>query len=63
MSGFASFKDTLRGKTLSNKTQALRKTINMDIWVIGTSNQLFIRGSYTQTKFSKNWSVAKLLCL
>ena len=26
---------------------------NMDIWVVGTSNQLFIRGSYTETKFSK----------
>ena len=28
--------------------------MNMDIWEVGTSNQLFIRGSYTETKFSKN---------
>ena len=27
--------------------------MNMDIWVVGTSNQLFIAGSYTETKFSK----------
>ena len=26
--------------------------MNMCIWAIGTLNQLFIRGSYTQTKFS-----------
>ena len=25
----------------------------MDIWVVGTLNQLFIRGSYTETKFFK----------
>ena len=25
----------------------------MGIWVIGTLNQLFIRGSYTEIKFSK----------
>ena len=24
--------------------------MNMDIWVIGTSNQLFMRGSETETK-------------
>ena len=29
----------------SNKTPALKKSMNMDIWVVGTSNQLFIRGS------------------
>ena len=27
--------------------------MNMNIWVVGTSNQLFIAGSYTETKFSK----------
>ena len=26
----------------------------MCIWEIGVSNQLFIRGSYTEVKFSKN---------
>ena len=32
----------------SNKIPALT-----DIWVVGTSNQLFIRGSQTDTKFSR----------
>ena len=32
--------------TPSNKTEALTKSKNMYIWVIGTLNQLFIRGSY-----------------
>ena len=27
--------------TLSNKTQALTKSMNMDIWVIGILNQIF----------------------
>ena len=27
-------------------TQALTKTINIDIWVIGALNQLFMRGCY-----------------
>ena len=36
---------TLRILTPSNKTPALRKSTNTGIWVVGTSNQLFIRGS------------------
>ena len=28
--------------------------MNMDIWVIGTLNNLFIRGFHTQIKYSKN---------
>ena len=28
-----------------NETPALTKSMNMEIWVVGTSNQLFIRGS------------------
>ena len=36
-----------------NKTLALTKSTNMDIWVVDTSNQLFIRGSEIETKFSK----------
>ena len=39
------FKDTLMKKTLSNKTPELTKSRAMVIWVIGTSNRLFIRGS------------------
>ena len=39
------FKDTHREKTPSNKTPALTKSMNIHIWVVSTSNQLFIRGS------------------
>ena len=46
-------KDTHREEASSNKTQALTKSFNVDIWLVGTSNQLFIRGSYTEIKFSK----------
>ena len=51
-----SFKDTHRENTLSNKTKMITKSMNMYIWTIGTLNQLFIRGSYTQIKFFKKWS-------
>ena len=37
--------DTHREKAPSNKTPALKNSTNMGIWVIGTSNQFFIRGS------------------
>ena len=47
------FKDTHREKALSSKTRALSESMNMDIWVVGTSNQLFIVCSYTETKCSK----------
>ena len=46
-------KDTQMEKTPSNKTAVLSKSMNVDIWVFGTSVQLFITGSYTETKFSK----------
>ena len=42
---FKWFKDTHREKAMSNKTPALAKGMNMDIWVVGTSNQFFIRDS------------------
>ena len=32
-------------KAPSNKTPALAKSMNMDIWIVGTLNQLLIRGS------------------
>ena len=35
-------------KAPSNKTLALTKSRNMDIWVVDTSNQLFTRGSETK---------------
>ena len=50
-----SFKHTCRKKAPSNKTQALSESMNMDIRVVGTSNQLFVTGSYTKTKFSKKY--------
>ena len=43
------FKDTHREKA----TQAFTKSINMDIWVVCTLNQQFMRGSYNGTKFKK----------
>ena len=39
------FEDTQREKAPSNKTPALAKSMNMDIWIVGTLNQLLIRGS------------------
>ena len=36
-------KNTYRENTLSNKTRALRKSMNNNIWVIGALNQLFKR--------------------
>ena len=48
-----SFEDTHSEKASWNKTPALSGSMNMDIWVVGTSNQLFITGSYTERKFSK----------
>ena len=41
----AVIKDTHKEKVLSNKTPVLTKNMNIDIWVVGTSNQLLIRGS------------------
>ena len=38
-------KDTHREKAPSSGTPAYAKSMNIDIWVFGTSDQLFIRGS------------------
>ena len=46
-------KDTNREKEPSNITQALTKGMNRDIWVVSTSNQLFIKSPLTQTNRSK----------
>ena len=54
--GFANLsklKNSHREKAPPNETQALTKSMNMDITVVGTLNQLFKRGSYTEVKFSK----------
>ena len=38
-------KDTHRQKAPSDETSTLSKIMNMDIWLVGTTNQLFIGGS------------------
>ena len=48
--------DTQWKNTVSNRTQVVTKTIDMGIWVVGTLIQIFIKGSYTETKFSKKES-------
>ena len=50
------FKNTHRERAHSNKTPALTERMNMDIRIVGTSNQLFIKGSYTKIKFFKKSS-------
>ena len=47
------YKDTHREKDSSKRTPALTKSMNMNIWVVGTSNQLFITCSYIETNFQK----------
>ena len=37
-------KVTQRGNTYLSETTVLTKSINMDMWVVGTSNHFFIRG-------------------
>ena len=48
--------DTQGEKAPSNKTLVLTKSTNMGIWAVDTTNQLFIRGSWTEIKFSKKQS-------
>ena len=45
----------LRENIPLNKTEALTKSMNIYIWVIGILNQLLIGGSYTQ--ITKKWSI------
>ena len=40
-----SLKDNHMDKAPSNKTPALTESTNMGIWVVGTTSQLFVRGS------------------
>ena len=51
---YSTLKDTYREKLPSNKTPVYTKNMDMDIWVVAISNQLFMRGSYTKQKFYKN---------
>ena len=47
------FKNTNREKAPSNKTPVLTEKYEYKNLGGGTSNQIFIRGSYTQIKFTK----------
>ena len=38
-------KNTHREKAPSNKTSVLTRSVNMDIWDVGISDQFFLRGS------------------
>ena len=50
-----SIKNTRREKTRLNETPALSNSMNMDIWAVGTSDQiLYVRCSSTVIKVSKN---------
>ena len=42
--------NTRRGKGPLNETPVCTKSMNMDIWVVGTLNQLFVTDSYTEKK-------------
>ena len=56
---YKSSKDTHREKAPSNKTPALTKNTNRDIWVVGTSNQLFMREVLKlKQNFQKNKAVS-----
>ena len=44
----------------TNETQAFTKSINMNISVVRTLNQLFIRGSFTEIKFSRKKAASKV---
>ena len=46
-------KDTDNEKARYMKNQSLTKSMNIDIWLACTLNQLLIRGSYTQIKSKK----------
>ena len=42
---FIKLKDAHRENAHTNETPVLTESMNMDIWVVGTSNQPFLRGS------------------
>ena len=49
--------------TSSNKTSILSKSMNIDIYVISTSNQHRTWGSQTETKFSKKEVTGKTFAI
>ena len=46
-------KDTYRENAPSNKAKVFMKSMNMDIWVVSTLNQLFMKGPYDKINFEK----------
>ena len=46
-------KDTQRENAPSNKSQALTRSMNMDISVVGSLNELFTKASFTEKIFKK----------
>ena len=52
-------KDTDNEKARYMKNQSLTKSMNIDIWLACTLNQLLMRGSYTQIKSKKKKKVVK----
>ena len=46
-------KDTHREKGPLNINSAFTKSMNIDVYVVGTSNQLFLRSSLAETKYFK----------
>ena len=48
-----SLKETHRESALPNKTQEVTKSMNIEIWLNGTLNQLFKICYFTLLKFSK----------
>ena len=58
-------KDIHRENAPTNESHAFTKSVNMDILVARTLNEIFITGSFTEIKFSKKKAVSgktPLLC-
>ena len=53
-------KDTQGKKAPSSKTPTLSKSTDIDVWMVGISNQIFIRGSLNWNKIL-NGNVAFLI--
>ena len=51
-------KDSHYEKVPSNKTALLAISMNVDIWVVDTSNLHFIRDCYTKAKLSKKKKIS-----
>ena len=58
-------KDTHRENAPTNETQAFTKSMNIDIWVLPTLNQLVSKGSFTEVllgfRFPENCIKVKVM--